>query len=364
MAYSEKAVLDVLATIKDPAHNTHLVSAGRIGDLSFADGHVRVILKIDPAQAEEFAPIQTEIEAKLAVLQAIDKVSVILTAHKSGPEMQSRPRRSANPHQARRPDGYQGDAFVDHVIAVSSAKGGVGKSTIAVNLAAALARQGRKVGLLDADVHGPSVPILMGLTGNRATTTKVQGRPLIKPFEAYGVKVMSIGFLTDGDGPVVWRGPMVQGAISKMLWDVDWGDLDVLIIDMPPGTGDPQLGLAQDIKPRGAVIVSTPQDLALADARKGVAMFGKVDIPVLGLIENMSVFICPDCGSSHDIFGAGGVRREAEKLGVPLLGQAPLHMSVRQSGDNGKPIAADESVEAEVFSKAADRLWQMLCGGK
>ena len=216
------------------------------------------------------------------------------------------------------------------------------------------------MGLLDADVHGPSVPILMGLTGKRATTTKVQGRALIKPFEAYGVKVMSIGFLTDGDGPIVWRGPMVQGAISKMLWDVDWGDLDVLIIDMPPGTGDPQLGLAQDIKPRGAVIVSTPQDLALADARKGVAMFGKVDIPVLGLIENMSVFVCPDCGSTHDIFGADGVAREAEKLGVPLLGQAPLHMSVRESGDAGKPIATQTGPESEIFRDMGQSLWKII----
>ncbi len=360
MAYSEKAVLDALSKIKDPFHGTNLVSSGRIGDLNYANGQLRVILKIDPKQAEAFQALQGDIETTLGDLDGIEKASVILTAHKAAPEVGRRPQRSANPHQARRPDGYQGDAFVDHVVAVSSAKGGVGKSTVAVNLAVALARQGKNVGLLDADVHGPSVPILMGLRGKRATTTKVQGRPLIKPFKAFDVKVMSIGFLTDDDGPVVWRGPMVQGAISKMLWDVDWGNLDVLIIDMPPGTGDPQLGLAQDIKPRGAVIVSTPQDLALADARKGVAMFGQVDIPVLGIVENMSVFICPDCGSSHDIFGTGGAKAEAEKLGVPLLGQAPLHMAIRQSGDAGEPIAASKGEEAKHFSEMAERLWAQL----
>ena len=360
MAINEKAVLDALSEIKDPFHGTNIVSAGRVGDLGMDGGHLRVILMIDPKQADAFAPVQSQIEDALSGLESVDKISVILTAHKAAPEVDRRPQRSTNLHQARRPEGYQGDAFVDHVIAVSSAKGGVGKSTVAVNLAAALAKQGKKVGLLDADIHGPSVPILLGLSGNRATTTKVEGRPLIRPFEAHGVKTMSIGFLTEGDGPVVWRGPMVQGAISKMLWDVDWGHLDVLIIDMPPGTGDPQLGLAQDIKPRGAVIVSTPQDLALSDARKGVAMFGKVDIPVLGLIENMSVFICPDCGSPHAIFGSDGVKAEAEKLGVPLLGQAPLHMSIRESGDAGHPIAVTDGPEAEIFANMAKRLFLIL----
>ncbi len=358
--YSESAAVKHLSGIADPFHKTNIVTAGRLSDLSFDGGQVRAVLMIDPKQAHEFASVQKEIETVLGTFDDVSKVSVILTAHKAAPEVGRRPQRSANPHQARRPEGYQGDAFIDHVIAVSSAKGGVGKSTIAVNLAAALAKQGKRVGLLDADIHGPSVPILLGLQGERAVTEEVKGRRLIKPFKAHGMTAMSIGFLTETDGAIVWRGPMVQGAISRMLWDVNWGHLDVLIIDMPPGTGDPQLGLAQDIKPRGAVIVSTPQDLALADARKGVSMFEKVNIPVLGLIENMSVFICPDCESSHALFGADGVTAEAEKLGVPLLGQAPLHIDIRVSGDQGLPIAAGEGAEADMFSQMAENLWAQL----
>ncbi len=359
MSYSESVALKALAKVQDLSGKRDIVAAGRLGDMSFQDGYLRAILLIDPKEAEAFEVVRLNVEETLKNLDGVERVSVMLTAHKAAPEIAPRQKRSANPHQARRPEGYQGDAFVDHVIAVSSAKGGVGKSTIAVNLAVALARQGKKVGLLDADIHGPSAPILLGLKGKRAVTVETEGRRLIKPFESYGVKAMSIGFLTD-DGPVVWRGPMVQGAISRMLWDVDWGHLDVLIIDMPPGTGDPQLGLAQDIKPRGAVIVSTPQDLALADARKGVAMFGKVDIPVLGLVENMSVFICPDCGSSHDIFGTGGVKAEADKLNVPLLGQAPLHISIRESGDNGVPIASGEGPESDIFHSIAQNLMAIL----
>lgn len=350
MTYSESAAVKALSAIRDLGGDRDIVSSGKLADLAFTDGFLRAILQIDPKTADAFEPVRKRAEEALQALDGVDRVSVMLTAHKAAPEVSKRPQRSGNPHQARRPEGYQGDAFVDHAIAVSSAKGGVGKSTVSANLAVALAKQGKKVGLLDADIHGPSIPMIMGLSGERAKTTEVEGRRLIAPFEAFGVKVMSIGFLTEDDGPIVWRGPMVQGAISRMLWDVNWGELDFLIIDMPPGTGDPQLGLAQDIKPRGAVVVSTPQDLALLDARKGVAMFGKVNIPVLGLIENMSIFVCPDCGSSHDIFGSGGVKAEAQKLGVKLLGQAPLHISIREGSDAGRPIAAGNSPESDVFS--------------
>lgn len=360
MSYSESAALEALSKVKDLSGDRDIVAAGHLADLTFTDGFLRAILKIDPKIADAFEPVRQNVETALKSVDGVDRVSVMLTAHKAAPEVSQKPKRSANPHQARRPEGYQGDAFVDHVIAVSSAKGGVGKSTIAANLAVALAKQGKKIGLLDADIHGPSIPMLMGLSGSRAVTTEKEGRRLIEPFKAYDIKVMSIGFLTDGDGPIVWRGPMVQGAISRMLWDVDWGDLDILIIDMPPGTGDPQLGLAQDIKPKGAVIVSTPQDLALLDARKGVAMFGKVNIPVLGLVENMSVFVCPDCGSAHDIFGSGGVKEEAKKLGVSLLGYAPLHMSIRKASDIGKPIAAESTKEAAFFSDMAESLLATL----
>jgi len=360
MSYSEKAALDVLSKIKDPLSARDIIAAGRLADMAHKDGIVRAVLQIDPKQAEQFEPIRGAAEAALQTLSGVHTAQVILTAHQAAPDVKSSARSRTNPHARGRQEGYQGDAMIDHVVAVSSAKGGVGKSTLAVNLAAALVKQGKTVGILDADIHGPSLPLLLGLRGQRAGTAEIKGRPLITPLSAHGLKAMSIGFLTDPDGSIVWRGPMVHGAMTRMLWDVDWGALDILIIDMPPGTGDAQLGLAQDIKPRGAVIVSTPQDLALEDARKGVDMFGKVDIPVLGLIENMSQFTCPDCGTSHDIFGHGGAKDEAEKAGIDFLGAAPLTLPIRRSGDSGVPIALSDQAEAEIFEDMAKGLWEKL----
>jgi ATP-binding protein involved in chromosome partitioning len=361
MAYSESAALKTLSDIRDPRTGRDIVSAGMLADLIFEEGTLRAVISIDPALAGGFEPVRKSAEDTLSALEGVSKASVILTAHKAAPQVgaspagvrDGKPKRSGNPHQARRPEGYQGDSQIGTVLAVSSAKGGVGKSTIAMNLAVALAKLGKSVGLLDADIHGPSVPILLGLKGVMAKTVEHEGRRLIKPFTAHGIKAMSIGFLTEDNGPIIWRGPMVQGAISKMLWDVNWGKLDYLIIDMPPGTGDAQLGLAQDIKPKGAIIVSTPQDLALADARKGVKMFEKVDIPIVGLIENMAVFICPDCGNAHHIFGKDGVKREAENMGVTYLGAAPLDMAIRESGDAGVPAAAGDDTVAEIFADMA-----------
>ncbi len=354
MSYSEKAALRALKAVTDPVAGTDIVSSGRLGDIAHKDGHVRAVLLIDPAKAGDYEPVRAQARDVLAAMDGVSRADVIMTAHKPAPPVKAPTgKRPVQPHQARRPDGAQGDADIKNIIAVSSAKGGVGKSTTAVNLAVALAKTGLAVGLLDADIHGPSVPRLVGLFGAQARTGEHKGRRMITPLPAHGISTMSIGYLTPDDGPVVWRGPMVQGAISKMLWDVSWGPLDYLIIDMPPGTGDAQLGLAQDIKPKAAVIVSTPQDLALADARKGVAMFEKVDIPIAGIIENMSVFICPDCGSAHHIFGSGGARDEAAKLGVPFLGEAPLHMAVRESGDAGVPIAAGDSPQAAAFEAIA-----------
>ena len=351
MPYSESAALRALQTLTDPVGGKDLVTAGLLGALNFEDGKLRAVLQIDPAQAAKYETIQTQAQSVLETLDGVEKASVILSAHKAAPSVGGRKRPA--PHQARRPEGYQGDAHIKRMVAVSSAKGGVGKSTMAVNLAVALAKSGQSVGLLDADIHGPSAPMLLGLSGERAKTETAEGRRLIKPLQAHGIKTMSIGFLTEDDGPVVWRGPMVQGAISRMVWDVNWGELDVLIIDMPPGTGDAQLGLAQDIKPAGAIIVSTPQDLALLDARKGVRMFEKVGIPVLGLIENMAVFTCPDCGAQHHIFGNGGAKRDAEKLGIPYLGAAPLTMSIRESGDSGTPVAASSNADSTLFADLA-----------
>ena len=354
MMYSEKDALTALSAISDPVTGKDIIAAGRLGDIAAKDGHVRAVLLIDPAKASAYEPVRAAAQAALAAMDGVSRADVILTAHKPAPQLRAPAgKRPVQPHQARRPDGAQGDADIKHIIAVSSAKGGVGKSTLSVNLSVALAKTGLNIGLLDADIHGPSLPRLVGKHSAQANTAEHKGRRMISPVEAFGLKTMSIGYLTPDDGPVVWRGPMVQGAMSKMLWDVNWGELDYLIIDMPPGTGDAQLGLAQDIKPKAAIIVSTPQDLALADARKGVAMFQKVDIPIAGIVENMSVFICPDCGSSHHIFGSGGARDEAAKLGVPFLGEAPLHMAVRQSGDDGIPIATGNTPQAQAFDAIA-----------
>ncbi len=351
MSYSENDAMRVLDSLIDPISGKGLITAGLLSALNFEAGKLRAVLQIDPSQADKYTPIQKQAQTALKALEGVEAASVILSAHKAAPQLGGRQR--PRPHAAKRPEGYQGDSQITQVIAISSAKGGVGKSTMAVNLAVALAKSGKAVGLLDADIHGPSAPMLLGLSGERAKTEMVEDRRLIKPFQAYGIKAMSIGFLTEDDGPVVWRGPMVQGAISRMVWDVNWGALDVLIIDMPPGTGDAQLGLAQDIKPAGAIVISTPQDLALLDARKGVRMFEKVGIPVLGLIENMAVFTCPDCGAQHHIFGKDGAKRDADKLGIPYLGAAPLTMAIRESGDRGKPIAAGDTAEAKVFMDLA-----------
>jgi ATP-binding protein involved in chromosome partitioning len=236
-----------------------------------------------------------------------------------------------------------------HIVAVASGKGGVGKSTVAVNLAAALARLGASVGLLDADIYGPSIPLMMGLAGERPAFDP--GRQQLLPFERYGVRFMSLGFLVEADSAVIWRGPLVMKAVEQLLRDVDWGDLDVLVVDMPPGTGDVQLTLSQRVRLAGALIVTTPQDVALADAIKGVAMFRKVNVPVLGLVENMSYFTCPACGARSEIFGHGGGRAQAKRLGVPFLGEVPLDPAVREHGDAGRPTvdAAPDSPQARAF---------------
>jgi len=244
------------------------------------------------------------------------------------------------------------------IVAVASGKGGVGKSTTAVNLALALRANGLKVGILDADIYGPSMPRLLGISGKPETA---DGRTL-KPMENYGLKVMSMGFLVEEDTPMIWRGPMVMSALTQMLRDVEWGPLDVLVVDMPPGTGDAQLTMAQQVPLAGAVIVSTPQDLALIDARKGLNMFRKVDVPVLGIVENMSYFIAPDTGRRYDIFGHGGAEREADRLGVPFLGAVPLEMAIRESSDAGRPVVASEpdGPHAKAYRTIGGNVWQQL----
>jgi ATP-binding protein involved in chromosome partitioning len=247
---------------------------------------------------------------------------------------------------------------VQHLIAVASGKGGVGKSTTAVNLALGLQALGFKAGILDADIYGPSQPRLLGLTGRPQVA---EGKTL-RPMEGFGLKAMSMGFLVDEATPVIWRGPMVVSALTQMLRDVAWGDLDVLVIDMPPGTGDVQLTMAQQVPLSGAIIVSTPQDLALIDARKGLSMFRKVDVPVLGIIENMSTFVCPRCGERSDIFGHGGAEREADRLGIAFLGGVPLHMEIREKSDAGQPIVASnpDGVYARIYRDIAAKAWEQL----
>ncbi len=249
---------------------------------------------------------------------------------------------------------------VHSIVAVASGKGGVGKSTVAVNLALALKSLGLKVGLLDSDIYGPSQPRMMGISGKPSSP---DGRRLL-PLENYGIKVMSIGFMVPEDTPMIWRGPMVMSAINQMLRDVEWGELDILVVDLPPGTGDAQLTMAQQVPLSGAVIVSTPQDIALLDARKGLNMFRKVDVPVLGIIENMSYFLCPHCGERSEIFSHGGARREAEKLGTEFLGEIPLDMAIRETSDGGNPIVVSQpdSAHAATFRAIAGRLWEKVAG--
>jgi ATP-binding protein involved in chromosome partitioning len=288
------------------------------------------------------------------MVPGVKSVMVTLTAEKAGVKASSG---SAPMPSQKAPasSGLQGIAEVRRIIAVASGKGGVGKSTTAVNLALGLKANGLRVGLLDADIYGPSMPRLMGLSGKPEI---IEGKTLI-PMENYGIKVMSMGFLVDEETPMIWRGPMVQSAITQMLRDVAWGPLDIMVVDMPPGTGDAQLTMAQQVPLAGAVIVSTPQDLALIDARKGLNMFRRVNVPVLGIVENMSYFLCPHCGGRTDVFSHGGAKLEAERLGVPFLGAVPLDIVIRETSDSGRPIvvSAPQSPHAKVYRETAAAVW-------
>lgn len=319
-----------LATVALP-DGTLLGGSGRISGLSARDGKISVAIQIAATEAQSFAAVRAVAEASLRALPGVTQASVVLTADLSPPPPPT-PDLTA-PKRAPKSNVLPG---VKHVIAVASGKGGVGKSTTAVNLALALRAQGLKVGILDADIYGPSLPTLLGLHGKPRVS---EGRKLL-PMDAFGLKAMSMGLLVDAETAMVWRGPMVMSAITQMLADVEWGALDVLLVDMPPGTGDAQLAIAQGTQLAGAVIVSTPQDLSLIDARRGITMFRKVDVPILGIIENMSHFLCPTCGSEHAIFGQGGAKAEAARLGVPFLGSVPLTMELRQASDSGQPITA------------------------
>ncbi|MFN8981139.1 MAG: iron-sulfur cluster carrier protein ApbC [Alphaproteobacteria bacterium] len=345
------AVTKALAAVKDPASGRDVVAAGMVQGLVVRDGMVHFALQVAREAAAAMEPVRAAAEAAARAVPGVISATAVLTAHRAEAAPAARP---AAPRGPAGP-GPMLLADVRAIIAVASGKGGVGKSTTAVNLAVALAADGLKVGLLDADIYGPSLPQMLG-TRERPRS---EGQR-ITPLSRWGLKAMSIGFLVEEETPMIWRGPMVMGALEQMMGQVAWGPLDVMIVDMPPGTGDAQLTMSQRVPLAGAVIVSTPQDVALLDARRGVRMFEKVNVPVLGLIENMSFFCCPNCNHRADIFSHGGARREAERLGVEFLGELPLKLEIRELADAGTPIvmARPESEEAQSYRRIARRVWE------
>ena len=324
-----------------------------------SDGKVFFSITVDAAVVPQWEPVRKAAEAAVRAVPGVKSAMVALTGERAGGARARRRRpqpqggHGAPAMRMRRAASapVQGPPGVAAIVAVASGKGGVGKSTTAINLALGLRDLGLKVGVLDADIYGPSVPKLLAIRGRPETL----GGNRLKPMTGYGLTVMSIGFLVAEETPMIWRGPMVMSALTQMLREVEWGTLDVMIVDMPPGTGDAQLTMAQQVPLAGAVIVSTPQDLALIDARRGVEMFKRVNVPVLGIIENMSYFVCPKCGERHDIFGHGGAHAEADKLGVPFLGEVPLHMTIRETSDAGRPVVATEpdGPHAKVYREIA-----------
>ena len=344
-------ILKTLLAVRDPQHTDSVIAEQMIQGLDLTDGHVTFAIEIDPSQARLKESLRQACEKAVLTLPGVRSVSAVLTAHNSKPSAPE----IATKEGARNPKG------VEAIVAVASGKGGVGKSTVTVNLAIALSRLGLKTGILDADIYGPSIPKMLGLKGK---PTSKDGK-VLEPMQAWDLKTMSIGSLVREDNAMIWRGPMVMSAITQLLFEVNWGPLDILLVDMPPGTGDAQLTLTQRVPMRGAVIVSTPQDIALLDARRGIAMFQQTHVPVLGIIENMSTFICPECGSETQIFGHGGARETAARLGCDFLGEVPLHIAIRQTSDAGTPIMAAEpaSAHAQAFLAIAARVAEKLQSG-
>ena len=351
MSVTQQQVLDALSKVRSP-RGTALTEADVLSAITAGDGKVFFSINVDAHEARAWEDVRAQAEAAVRAIPGVTTAMIALTAERkagSAPPPPPRPPAggvkpaSAHRHPPQPPGGSPMSRQaeipgVSAVIAVASGKGGVGKSTTAINLALGLRDLGLRVGLLDADIYGPSVP---RLTGIREKPVLDDDKKMI-PIRRFGLAIMSIGFLVEEETAMIWRGPMVMSAITQMLRDVAWGTLDILVVDMPPGTGDAQLTLAQNVPLKGAVIISTPQDLSLIDARRGLAMFKKVNVPVLGIVENMSYFQCPHCGTRSDIFGHGGARHEAERLAVPFLGEIPLHMSIRTSSDSGTPVVESE----------------------
>ncbi len=359
MDVTREAVLGALKALTLP-DGSDIVTRDLVRALTIDGGTVRFVIEAEtPEEARRMEPVRTAAEAIVRRLEGVTSVSVVLTAHGPAAKPAPRPAPQGEPpsltigrHPTPQQGGPQKVSGVDRILAVGSGKGGVGKSTVASNLAVALARQGRRVGLLDADIYGPSQPRMMGVNKRPASP---DGKTII-PLKAHGVTMMSIGLMLEEGKAVVWRGPMLMGALQQMLGQVEWGGLDVLIVDLPPGTGDVQLTLCQRTQVTGAIVVSTPQDVALLDARKALSMFEMLKTPVLGLIENMSTYICPNCGHEEHIFGHGGVRAEATRIGVPFLGEIPLSLDVRIAGDAGTPVALGEGAVSDAYARLAERL--------
>ena len=352
---NEAAILEGAEIGPRPRPRRRYRVAGDDLRLVLKQGNVGFSIEVAPERGPALEPLRKAAERAVAAVPGVLSVTAVLTAHsEKAPPEAPRPAGRQAPQQPLMPG-------VKRIVAVASGKGGVGKSTTAVNLALALSAAGRSVGILDADIYGPSLPLMLGITER---PTSPDGK-VLDPMVAWGLKAMSIGFLIPADSPTIWRGPMVMGALEQLMRDVSWGELDVMIVDMPPGTGDVQLTMAQRVPLAGAVIVSTPQDLALIDARKGLNMFRKVDIPVLGVIENMSYFICPHCGGRSDVFTHGGARRAAEAMGVDFLGELPLDMAIREGADAGRPIVATDpqGMHADAYRAIAEAVWAKASGG-
>jgi ATP-binding protein involved in chromosome partitioning len=362
MAVSKEQVLAALEGVQSPT-GAPLPGTGALSDVVASDGKVFFSITVDAAEVKAWDPVRKRAEEVVRALPGVQSALVALTAERRAGAASARPPQGARATPVRgapRGESLQGVPGVAAIIAVASGKGGVGKSTTAVNLALGLSTLGLKVGVLDADIYGPSLPKLLAIRERPQTL----GGTRLKPITRYGLTVMSIGFLIDEETAMIWRGPMVISALTQMLREVEWGTLDVMVVDMPPGTGDAQLTMAQQVPLKGAVIVSTPQDLALIDARRGVSMFKRVNVPVLGIVENMSYFLCPSCGTRSDIFGHGGARQEAKRLGVPFLGEVPLHMAIREKSDAGLPVVATEpdSPHAQIYREIAAKVRDQIRG--